>query len=217
METKTKNQVTCAHCGEPCPSDAVRVGDQAYCCEGCRMVYELLDNNGLCNYYRLNDHPGINRRMKVRGDKFAFLDDAGIAGGLIAFKSKTETHAAFYLPQIHCSSCLYLLEQLHRLEAGVISSRVDFAARQVSIVFDHRQLSLRRLAELLTSLGYEPYISLRDLGKARSRASRSLIYPLGVAGFCFANIMLISFPEYLGLDHTEPAIQRTMWHASSSG
>lgn len=171
------------------------------------MVYQLLDHSGLCQYYRLNDHPGINRRLKVREDKFAFLDDLKEATGLISFQNEEETHAQLYLPQIHCSSCLYLLEQLHRLQPGVISSRVDFAARQVSVVFDHRQLSLRGLAELLTSLGYEPYISLRDADRKKPPADAGLIYPLGVAGFSFANIMLISFPEYLGLDHSESAIQ----------
>jgi Cu+-exporting ATPase len=208
MKTFVETGLICHHCGESCPPDPVLEGDFTFCCEGCRMVYQLLDTSGLCNYYRLNDHPGINRRLQVRQDKFAFLDDPKAATGLITFQNEDETHAQLYLPQIHCSSCLYLLEQLHRLQPGVISSRVDFAARQVSVVFDHGQLSLRGLAELLTSLGYEPYISLRDAQQASPKPGAGLIYPLGVAGFCFANIMLISFPEYLGLDHSEPTLQR---------
>ncbi len=172
------------------------------------MVFQLLDANGLCNYYDLNAHPGINRRVSVRKDKFAFLDDAKVTAGLVTFRNEEETHVQFYLPQIHCSSCLYLLEQLHRLDAGVVSSRVDFAAKQVMVVLDNRRLSIRGAAELLTSLGYEPYISLQDWSRGRPEQSRSLIFQLGVAGFCFANIMLISFPEYLGLDHSEPALQR---------
>jgi Cu+-exporting ATPase len=208
MGTTTESGLICSHCGDNCPKDPVRVGQQAFCCEGCRMVFQLLDTSGLCNYYQLNDHPGINRRVTVRTDKFAFLEDAKVVAGLISFRNDAETHVQFYLPQIHCSSCLYLLEQLHRVEEGVTSSRVDFAAKQVSVVFDHRRISLRRLAELLTSLGYEPYISLRDFGPSRPKPGRGLIYQLGIAGFCFANIMLISFPEYLGLDHTELALQQ---------
>lgn len=200
------------------------------------MVYQLLNRNGLCNYYQLNEHPGINRRMTVRRDKFAFLDDVKIAGGLVSFQNGSETHVPFYLPQIHCSSCLYLLEQLPQLERGVISCRVDFAAKQVSMILDSKTVSLRKAAELLTSLGYEPYISLKDWaepkrgggehlrgeekgsrgrekslrgGDKRLRGGdKNLLMQLGIAGFCFANIMLISFPEYLGLDRSEPAIQR---------
>ncbi len=75
-------------------------------------------------------------------------------------------------------------------------------------MFDQRRISLRAVAELLTSLGYEPYISLRDLGSKRPGPDRSLIYRLGVAGFCFGNIMLLSFPEYLGLDTSEAFLRQ---------
>ncbi|MDP4215640.1 MAG: heavy metal translocating P-type ATPase metal-binding domain-containing protein [Bacteroidota bacterium] len=208
METVAENIVSCSHCGLGCPPDPVRLGEQAFCCEGCSMVFQLLDHSGLCTYYRLNDHPGINRRIGVRKDKFAFLDDPKVAAGLIAFQNDTETHVQFYAPQIHCSSCLYLLEQLHRLDPGIISSRVDFAAKQVRLIFDPRRTSLRAAAELLTSIGYEPHISLRDWDAPRSKPSSGLLFQLGIAGFCFANSMLISFPEYLGLDLSEPSIQR---------
>ena len=54
---------------------------------------------------------------------------------------------------------------------------------------------------MLSSLGYEPAISLNDLEKnVKKDESRKLSYQIGVAGFCFGNIMLISFPEYFGLD-----------------
>jgi len=47
-------------------------------------------------------------------------------------------------------------------------------------------------------VGYEPLISLSSGRKEKKRSDRSLYYRLGVAGFCFGNIMLLSFPEYLG-------------------
>jgi len=207
METIIASPVICCHCGEVCPTDRIRIEDKRFCCEGCRTVYQLLDANGLCSYYRLNDHPGVSRRESVREDKFAFLEDTKMAGSLISFSNNEETHVRLYLPQIHCSSCLYLLENLHRLEEGVISSRLDFAAREITVVYDHRLLSLRGVAELLTSLGYEPHISLRELGATKPVAKRTLVYQLGVAGFCFANIMLLSFPEYLGLDASDGGLR----------
>ncbi|WP_431209546.1 heavy metal translocating P-type ATPase metal-binding domain-containing protein [Puia sp. P3] len=208
MGTMMSAPAVCSHCGEVCPTDRIRIEDKRFCCEGCRVVYRLLDTNGLCGYYRMNEHPGVSQRMPVRKDKFVFLDDEAMAARLVSFSNAAETHVRLYLPQIHCSSCLYLLENLHRLEEGVVSSRIDFAAREVMVVFDHRRLSLRGVAELLTSLGYEPHISLRELGAASPRADKALVYQLGVAGFCFANIMLLSFPEYLGLDASEVVIRR---------
>lgn len=207
MATTTPQLTRCTHCGDPCPTDKITIGEHVFCCEGCRMVWQLLDRNGLCAYYSLNDRPGVNRRIQVRADKFAFLDDGKISTRLVTFRNEEETHVEFYLPAIHCSSCLYLLENLHRLDERVSSSRIDFAAKEISLVFDHRQMSLRQVAELLTSLGYEPYVSLHDLGNARPGIDRSLIYRLGVAGFCFGNIMLLCFPEYLGLGSSDAALR----------
>jgi Cu+-exporting ATPase len=171
------------------------------------MVYTLLNGHGLKDYYRYNNQPGINRRAPVREDKFAFLDEERVAARLISFRSEKEVHIRLYLPQIHCSSCLYLLENLRRLHGGIQSSRVDFAARQVNIVFDPTRVKLREVAALLATIGYEPYLSLEDLGGKRPGAVRTAIYQLGVAGFCFGNIMLFSFPEYLGLGATEAPLR----------
>ncbi|MES1160546.1 MAG: heavy metal translocating P-type ATPase metal-binding domain-containing protein [Bacteroidota bacterium] len=208
METITGQKLRCSHCGEACTTDRVTIADKPFCCEGCKMVYQLLEGKGLCNYYDLNDRPGINQRIPVRTDKFAFLDDEKIVSDLITFRNEEEVHVNLYLPQIHCSSCLYLLEHLHQLNGGVISSRVDFAARQISVILDPGKLTLRQLAELLTAIGYEPYISLRDLAQPPPPVQKSMIYQLGIAGFCFANIMLLSFPEYLGLDRSDLLFQR---------
>src|SRR5579871_3244863 len=143
----------CTHCGEPCPSEKLNIGDKPFCCEGCRLVYQLLDHNGLCNYYSLNQHPGLNRRNPVRKDKFAFLDDEKVTAGLITFRNEEETHVTFYLPAVHCSSCLYLLEHLRHLHPGILSSRVDFPVKELTLVFDNHRITLRGVAELLTSLG----------------------------------------------------------------
>lgn len=147
------------------------------------MVYQLLNQHELCEYYDLNKNPGLSQRIKVRKDKFAFLEDPGIEQQLIHFKDATNTHVNFYLPHIHCSSCLYLLENLHKINAGVIKVTVQFTRKEVDVIFDHTKISLRGVAELLTSIGYEPYISLQQLNKAKPRIPRTMIYQLGVAGF----------------------------------
>jgi Cu+-exporting ATPase len=51
---------------------------------------------------------------------------------------------------------------------------------------------------LLDRIGYAPDLSLKDLEASNpEKEDRDLLYRLGVAGFCFGNIMLLSFPEYL--------------------
>lgn len=208
-EKDTISPVLCNHCGEPCVVQDIKVEDKSFCCEGCKMVYGIINQNGLCNYYSLNTTPGITQSVKVREDKFAFLDDDKIASRLIRFKDENQTHITFYLPQMHCSSCLYLLEHIVRLNEGIISSTVNFTRKEVEVVFLHNYTSLRKVAELLTAIGYEPYISLNDLSQARPAIDKSMIFQLGVAGFCFGNIMLLSFPEYLGVDASEEGLRNT--------
>jgi P-type Cu+ transporter len=203
MSKIVENKLQCAHCGEYCADGHIRMEEHIFCCGGCKMVYELINDKGLCEYYQFNQQPGISRRTSVRKDKYIFLDDPTIAGQLVKFIQGSEIHVEFYLPQIHCSSCLYLLENLHRLQPGILSAKVNFARKEVAIIFNQDLISIRGVAELLTEIGYEPYISLSDSRKTKPRIKKILIYQLGIAGFCFANIMLLSFPEYLGLDGTE--------------
>lgn len=195
--------LACYHCGEPCSNSEIIVEDKHFCCDGCRLVYDILNQNGMCTYYDLNKNPGQSQKITIRKDKFLFLDDTSIQQSLISFKDTQQTHISFYLPQMHCSSCLWLLEQLHRLHEGIISCKVNFERKEVDIIFHHEKISLREVAELLTGIGYEPYISYHDMGKKKKLIDRKKIFRLGVAGFCFANIMLMSFPEYLGIDDKE--------------
>ncbi|XVJ64951.1 MAG: HAD-IC family P-type ATPase [Lacibacter sp.] len=204
----TTNQVQCYHCGEEVLT-AVRFDEKTFCCQGCKSVYFILNKSGLCEYYNLNEQPGTNLQKEIRTDKFLFLEDKTIQQKLIQFRDASQTHITFYLPQMHCSSCLYLLENLHRINPHVISSRVNFPAKEVTVVFNHNELALSKLATLLSSVGYEPYISLHDLEHKKPAFPKSMIYQLGVAGFAFANIMLLSFPEYLGFEGDEQALQST--------
>jgi P-type Cu+ transporter len=203
---KTAQQtLNCYHCGDEC-NTIIRAHDKNFCCEGCRSVYEILNKSGMCDYYEISNNPGISQKIKIREGKFFFLDDEKIQSSLISFKDDEQTHVTFYLPQMHCSSCLWLLENLYRLNDGVITSKVNFPRKEAEIIFNHKTISLRKVAELLTNLGYEPYISLNNLEKKKTSYDRSKIFKLGVAGFCFANIMLLSFPEYLGIDIKEQGL-----------
>ncbi|MFI5148151.1 MAG: heavy metal translocating P-type ATPase [Bacteroidia bacterium] len=193
----TDNKHICYHCGEDCIDSIICEGANYFCCEGCHLVYSLLSKNGLCDYYNLNENPGLTQKAEIRADKFAFLDDETVKKKLLVFTDGKQSKASFYLPQIHCSSCIWLLENLHKLHTGVLSSRVDFPKKTIDILFSENELSLRKVAELLTRIGYEPHISLKDIqDKDIRKIDRKRLIRLGVAGFCFGNIMMLSLPEY---------------------
>lgn len=203
---------SCAHCGEKCHSNRYAKGELLFCCEGCKSVYELLRDNQLCTYYSLNSTPGATQTEVWRSDKYAFLDDPAIAKELIRFADSEQYHVVFHLPQIHCSSCLWLLEHLHKINSGIVSSRVDFIQKEVLIIFNHHQISLREVVEVLAHVGYPPALHFKDTSHHTTVVNRKTrLYKIGIAGFCFANIMMLSFPEYFSAgEEIEPVIRHTL-------
>lgn len=188
----------CYHCGTECTTNNIAIDDKLFCCDGCKLVYEILDKNGLCNYYELQSHPGLSQIKPLRNDKYAYLDNEQIAEKLYKFTDGNITIVTLYLPAVHCSSCMWLLEHMGKLNPAIIESRLNFTKKEVTIQFRRQEISLRQVVELLTTIGYEPYISLDESDKKeKSSFDKHRIYKLGVAGFCFGNIMLMSFPEYL--------------------
>ncbi|MFT3981509.1 MAG: heavy metal translocating P-type ATPase metal-binding domain-containing protein [Ferruginibacter sp.] len=185
----------CYHCGEPCSAEDIQVNERHFCCTGCSQVYLLLNENNLCAYYDLDKNPGITAKGKFVSARFAYLDDTTVIEKLAAFRSNEQVNIHFSLPQMHCASCIFLLENLHKINSGVIRSQVHFEKKEIFVSYDPRQLSLRKLVELLAFIGYEPAISLDDNGAVtKNKFNKARIIELGVAGFCFSNIMMLSFP-----------------------
>lgn len=194
-------QHTCFHCHDACPDDRLKLGDKYFCCDGCKMVYEILNTHELCEYYNLDEKPGQTLKNQRDARTYAYLDDPDVQDKLLEFNNGQTAQVTFYLPQMHCVSCIWLLENLYKLDTGVTHSRVNFLKKTAIIQFSPGQTSLRKLAALLASIGYAPEINLGDVdGTKRPVISRRLAYQIGVAGFAFGNIMLFSFPEYVGMD-----------------
>ncbi len=201
IERPLQKEPVCYHCGTLCITQGIAIEDKAFCCEGCKLVYEILNENGLCDYYKLQSHPGLSQIKPVRNDKFSYLDNEEIASKLYKFNDGKNVIVTLYIPGVHCSSCMWLMEHMNRMEPGITESRLNFSTKEVTIRFRKDIVSLRKVAELMATIGYEPYISLDDAdGKERKTYNKKLIYKLGIAGFCFGNIMMLSFPEYLSGD-----------------
>jgi len=195
-KTSKRNPAYCYHCGEVC-DHCVETDGHFFCCDGCSFVYGLLKENGLCNYYDLSKTPGIRVKGKYNSNKFLILDTFEAQQKLIRFKDENQSQVSFYLPQMHCASCIWLLENLHAIEPAISFSKTNFQRKEIFIGFDHCETSLRKVVELLAFIGYEPYISLNDSEEKKTKKiDRKQFYKIGIAAFCFSNIMMLSFPEY---------------------
>ncbi|MBI9033129.1 MAG: heavy metal translocating P-type ATPase metal-binding domain-containing protein [Bacteroidales bacterium] len=192
-----EEKIICDHCGADCGKHPIVSEGNNFCCNGCKAVYQLLNDHQLIKYYEIENHPGIKTENNY-DSKYAFLDLVEIQEKLIQFKIQNSTKVTFYVPEIHCASCIWLLENLHTIHSGVQQSLVNFIKKEVSITFNTDEISLRQLAELLASIHYAPEINLENLDhKENLKINRSLLFKIGVAAFGFGNIMLISLPEYL--------------------
>lgn len=185
----------CFHCGLDIVKEAEILFDQkTFCCAGCKTVYEIFSLNDLSCYYDFEKSPGASPQ-DIKG-KYDFLENENIVSKLLEFQEATTAIVSLSIPHIHCSSCIWILENLQRLQKGISSSQVNFPEKKVRIIYNPAEVSLSTIVYLLGSIGYEPYISLENYETPQTKTDRSLTYKLGVAFFCFGNIMLLSFPEY---------------------
>ena len=192
----TKN---CFHCGlEFSKKEEIIFDDKSFCCNGCKTVYEIFSQNDLTCYYDFENAPGATPQ-EING-KYDFLDDEKIITKLLDFQEETTNIVSLFIPHIHCSSCIWILENLQKLQEGITTSQVNFPEKKVRITYNPKKTSLKDIVYLLSSIGYEPYISLENFEAGNKNVDRSLIYKLGVAFFCFGNIMLLSFPEYFEVE-----------------
>lgn len=197
---KILEQVSCFHCGEKI-ENTILFDDKKFCCTGCKAVYQLLSKNDLCDYYSISDKPGQQLNQKANYKQYDILEDNETLAKLLNFKNATDSHVKFYIPYMHCSSCIFLLENMQRLNANIVSSRVNFQKKEVEIIYHHQKIGLKDIAVMLHSIGYPPYISLASESEESKpkNINRSQIYKIGIAGFAFGNIMMLSFPEYFHL------------------
>ncbi|MEP3208634.1 MAG: heavy metal translocating P-type ATPase metal-binding domain-containing protein [Maribacter sp.] len=189
--------INCYHCGDDCGNNFIKYDTKEFCCNGCKTVYEIFSSNDLSYYYDLQAAAGTTPEA-VEG-KYDYLDTASIVQRLTEFNDENLQIVNLYIPHIHCSSCIWVLENLNKLNSFVNSSQVDFPQKTVRIAYASDEFSLKELVLLLTRIGYEPYISLDDYDTKKKTVDRSLIYKLGVAGFAFGNVMFLSFPDYFDL------------------
>jgi len=168
----------------------------------------MLSEAGLDNFYRVREDQvgegayGAAASNKPIGD-LSYLDQEQTQNELLLLKTPSRASVAFTIPAIHCSACIYLLENLPELLDGIIEARVDFLNKRCTLLYDPRVVKLSEIAVLLTKIGYEPVISLggsvadKKNKSRKNRELKKLYLKIGVAFFCFGNIMMLALPEYL--------------------
>lgn len=185
---------SCFHCGIEFENEPFVVDQKDFCCNGCKTVYEILSEHDLHSYYDMEKNPGISPAQFT--GKYDYLDNKDISDQLLEFNENGIQIVNLFIPNIHCSSCIWVLEQANKLNPHIKDAQVTFPKKTVRLVYNSNSLSLKQLVVLLASIGYPAKINLENKHTEKQVTDRSLLYKIGVAGFSFGNVMLLSFPEY---------------------
>ncbi|MCX7729527.1 MAG: heavy metal translocating P-type ATPase metal-binding domain-containing protein, partial [Bacteroidia bacterium] len=199
------------HCHGTLPKHAFEKDNHLFCCKGCLSVYSIIKDAGLDTIYEKELLGNFTRPQDDDNiHEFDFLENTSIQEKLITFREGNICKVVLYAPDIHCASCIWLLEHLPKLHTAIIQSQVNFHSKKISILFDVSKLSLKDLAILLNQIGYKPYFNVEK--KDNDIERKKLLMRLGVAGFAFGNIMLLSFPDYLNTSATLDIKYANLFH-----
>ena len=197
MKGKNSRQAVdlCVHCGNECDIAPILFDEMPFCCNGCMQAYQLI-------HYAISCAPEektqpLQFKTKANWEE---LNLSELRKQFIQYEDKQRVVVVFRLPQMHCSSCVYVLEHLNRLNPKIQSTTVNFSEKTIRAVFD-ADLPLSEFAATLDLVGYAPFL-LKEIEEdhVTQNHRKHRIKALVISGFCFGNIMLFSLPEYFNLD-----------------
>jgi Cu2+-exporting ATPase/Cu+-exporting ATPase len=207
----------CRHCGREFFASR---RTEAFCCSGCAAVYAMIQDNGLGEFYKLRDknppvcpmpserlsdsivsatnlgaNLGANSGEVIANDAFAYCDDPEFIHRASVDGNKMQ----FFVENLNCTACLWLLERLPTVCEDVAHINVNMSTSTVEVVRQNGG-SFAAAARALTRLGYRAH-ALRDFTQAAERQaveSRRDLVRIGTAGALTGNIMILSVSVYGG-------------------
>lgn len=162
-----------------------------FCCTGCEAVFELVQSKGLGDFY---ERLGKNSLEPVN-----FKQNLGVFDSFVRPTNEGFSEIHLVIDGIFCAACVWLNEKILIEEQGVIEASVNPLTHKARVVFDERQVSLKRILTLIQSIGYKPsaYDPLKQEQKALS-TKREFYSKLVVAVACVMNVMWIAVAKYAG-------------------
>jgi Cu2+-exporting ATPase len=196
--------IKCDHCGLPVPAGLVEDGAELqFCCNGCRVAYEVIHEHGLDGYYDIKARIEAPEQAAQRsGKSFAEFDDPAFHELYCRALPSGLATVELYLEGVHCAACVWLVEKLTVVVDGVAEVRLDLGRSLATVTWNPETTPLSDVARFLDSIGYAPHpfrgVEARDMAR---REERALLIRIAVAGAIAGNVMLIAFALYGGHFH----------------
>jgi Cu2+-exporting ATPase len=190
--------IGCAHCGLPVPEGFVEENAaHQFCCTGCHTAFAILHEHGLDSYYGFAER----RESPVRasGRSYEEFDHPAFAQLYVQALPDGRARTELYLEGVHCASCVWLVERVPLLQAGVVRAELDVRRSLAVVEWDATAVPLSAIAHTLDLLGYPPH-PFRGVARAemRRREDRAMLVRIGIAGAIAINVMLAALALYAG-------------------
>lgn len=191
MQANSTNSLleSCDLCGAQVNQHSVQNGDLTFCCIGCQTVYQILETRNELD--QRETHPLFEQALRT-----GIISNPTLLETFQKHPSDLEwTRWVFEVGGLWCPACSEVIRLFLMQEGGVRKCVVDYATDIAVVEFAPMKLSKERICNRLERLGYSVH-ELEDIGD--KNRNKSLIYRLGVSTFCAMNIMMFSYPIYIG-------------------
>ncbi|MDZ4726324.1 MAG: heavy metal translocating P-type ATPase [Leptospira sp.] len=202
--TETTQTTECDHCGNTFRLVKLKAhieGEEKYfCCEGCETVYSLIRSISGERYYSLKGSQRIEPVDFDEGfeNKYSQFDSDAIYEKFVRTNNGL-SEVIIQITNIHCSACVWLNEKVLSETIGIRSAQINFASGRAKIVFNHTEIKLSEILKSISQIGYKPQLySPGSNTKQYKKSLNSLFLRIGVAGFAFGNMMVLSVALYSG-------------------
>ncbi|TGM77831.1 heavy metal translocating P-type ATPase [Leptospira bouyouniensis] len=198
--TSQHTKTECDHCGNSIQLIRIesKLGNEpkVFCCEGCETVYSIIHSLGGSYYYNLKGNTKLNPVQIEENEpeienELVYQKFVRPSGGF--------SEVSIQITNIHCSACVWINEKVLNEEDGILSAQINFASGRARIRFDESKIKISRILSLIRTIGYKPILFSPTEGNLqKSKQLKTLLLRIGVAGFCFGNIMILSVALYSG-------------------
>jgi len=188
----------CIHCGSPVPNGAKNA---QFCCMGCEAVYQILHSENLSLFYTLADGqipPVAAPPVQIRSHTWLepLLEKATQGEGSLCSMELD-------IQGIHCSACVWLLNELFRRQEGGGKIVVNPALGKVQLIWARDTFNPHEWIKSVERFGYQ-----FGAPHKQKEGFSSGFFRLGVCICISMNVMLFSAAFYFGMSLADGVLFR---------
>ncbi|MGF7441252.1 heavy metal translocating P-type ATPase [Campylobacter concisus] len=189
-------QSRCAHCRLKF-DESVMISNESglkFCCVGCKGVYEILNENGLSEFYER-----LGKNTLTPASNGANIKNLAANFSELVTKEGDFSQISFLIDGITCSACIWLLEKALFSLPGVLEVNINSLNQKAVIVFDEQELLIEQIIEKIYAVGYVPKPYATSQKEDELAKKRRNFYTKALVGiFATMNIMWLAIAQYSG-------------------